>query len=148
MAPFQALYGREPPTVPIYHVGTSPVHEVDKVLLARDELLAKLKKNLASTSVMLNSKKMIWYSWNFSYTAKTMSLNRHTISWPANFLDLIEYLRKSVPSLISYSYQREHEFILYSLSLCSRRWSVKSLITATNCLRLMMMMWLSLNLTL
>lgn len=47
MTPFQALYGREPPTVPIYHVGTSPVHEVDKALLARDELLAKLKKNLA-----------------------------------------------------------------------------------------------------
>ncbi|KAH9647661.1 Wall-associated receptor kinase-like 22 [Citrus sinensis] len=47
MTPFQALYGREPATVPIYHVGTSPVHEVDKALLARDELLAKLKKNLA-----------------------------------------------------------------------------------------------------
>ncbi|KAH9768733.1 Integrase catalytic domain-containing protein [Citrus sinensis] len=47
MTPFQALYGREPPIVPIYHLGTWPVHEVDKALLAKDELLAKLKKNLA-----------------------------------------------------------------------------------------------------
>ncbi|KAH9685457.1 hypothetical protein KPL70_013962 [Citrus sinensis] len=47
MTPFKALYGRDPPTVPQYHVGTSPVNEVDKALLTRDELLAQLKRNLA-----------------------------------------------------------------------------------------------------
>ena len=47
MTLFKALYSRDPPTVPQYHVGTSPVNEVDKALLTRDELLAQLKRNLA-----------------------------------------------------------------------------------------------------
>ena len=40
MTPFQALYGHLPPTVPNYQVGTSLMHEVDKALLSRDELLS------------------------------------------------------------------------------------------------------------
>jgi len=47
MTPFQALYGRPPPTVPFYHVGSSPVNEVDQALLTRDDLLRQLKHNLA-----------------------------------------------------------------------------------------------------
>lgn len=50
MTPFQALYGIEPPTVPLYHVGASPVNEVDKALVARDELLLQLKRNLAAAT--------------------------------------------------------------------------------------------------
>ena len=30
----------------MYHVGSSPVHEVDQALLSRDELLRQLKQNL------------------------------------------------------------------------------------------------------
>ncbi|KAH9733915.1 hypothetical protein KPL71_017190 [Citrus sinensis] len=47
MTPFQALYGRTPPTIPFYHVGSSPVNEVDQALLTRDDLLRQLKHNLA-----------------------------------------------------------------------------------------------------
>lgn len=50
MIPFQALYERPPPTVPMYELGASPVHEVDQTLISRDELLLQLKKNLATTS--------------------------------------------------------------------------------------------------
>ena len=50
MTPFQALHGRLPPTVPNYQVGTSPMHEVDKALLSRDELLSQLKRNLAAAA--------------------------------------------------------------------------------------------------
>jgi hypothetical protein len=39
MTPFQALYGRLPPTIPSYNEGLSPVHEVDQQLQDRDELL-------------------------------------------------------------------------------------------------------------
>ena len=39
MTPFQALYGRLPPTIPSYNKGLSPVHEVDQQLQDRDELL-------------------------------------------------------------------------------------------------------------
>ena len=46
MTPFQALYGRPPPTIPQYHEGFSPVHEVDKSLASRDALLQQLKSNL------------------------------------------------------------------------------------------------------
>ncbi|KAH9704605.1 hypothetical protein KPL70_011534 [Citrus sinensis] len=48
MTPFLALYGRKPPTLPMYHEGSSPVHEVDQALLTRDELLQLLKSNLAA----------------------------------------------------------------------------------------------------
>ena len=47
MTPFQALYGKPPPTVPFYHVGSCPVNEVDQALLTRDDLLRQLKHNLA-----------------------------------------------------------------------------------------------------
>ena len=46
MTPFLALYGQHPLVVPMYHVGSSLVHEVDQALLSRDELLRQLKKKL------------------------------------------------------------------------------------------------------
>lgn len=48
MTPFQALYGRLPPSIPTYEKTQSIVHEVDQQLANRDELLARLKKNLES----------------------------------------------------------------------------------------------------
>jgi hypothetical protein len=48
MTPFQALYGRLLPSIPIYTAGLSPVHEVDRQLLSRVDLLQQLKTNLAS----------------------------------------------------------------------------------------------------
>jgi len=50
MTPFQALYGRLPPTIPHYHIGMSPVNEVDQQLASRDELLSLLKANLHAAS--------------------------------------------------------------------------------------------------
>ena len=50
MTAFQALYGKPPPTVPIYPVGSSPVYEVDNALMSPDELLFQLKRNLATTT--------------------------------------------------------------------------------------------------
>jgi hypothetical protein len=44
--PFQALYGRAPPRLVNYLVGTSPASEVDHSLQARDELLRELKTHL------------------------------------------------------------------------------------------------------
>ena len=50
MAPFQALYGRPPPHVPMYPIESSPVHEVDQALKTRDELLLQLKINLVAAT--------------------------------------------------------------------------------------------------
>ncbi|KAL4318769.1 hypothetical protein GQ457_18G015560 [Hibiscus cannabinus] len=50
MTPFQALYGRFPPTIPHYELGMSPVHEVDQQLATRDELLRHLKANLCAAN--------------------------------------------------------------------------------------------------
>ncbi|KAA8514958.1 hypothetical protein F0562_018255 [Nyssa sinensis] len=47
---FQALYGRPPPTIPHYHEGYSPVHEVDQSLVSRDALLRQLKDNLSAAN--------------------------------------------------------------------------------------------------
>lgn len=49
MTPFQALYGRPPPSIPTYSAGISPVHELDQQLQSRDELLQQLKSNLANS---------------------------------------------------------------------------------------------------
>ncbi|RVW68732.1 Transposon Tf2-2 polyprotein [Vitis vinifera] len=46
MTPFQALYGRLPPSIPHYADGLSRVNEVDQSLLTRDEVLQQLKTNL------------------------------------------------------------------------------------------------------
>ena len=64
MTPFQALYGRLPPSIPLYFDGLSRVHEVDQSLLHRDELLQHLKKNLDMTTnrmkQMADQKKKAW----------------------------------------------------------------------------------------
>ncbi|RVW76748.1 Transposon Tf2-12 polyprotein [Vitis vinifera] len=46
MTPFQALYGRLPPSILHYADGLSRVNEVDQSLLTRDEVLQQLKTNL------------------------------------------------------------------------------------------------------
>ncbi|KAA8537021.1 hypothetical protein F0562_029499 [Nyssa sinensis] len=50
ITPFQALYGRPPPTIPHYHKGYSPVHEVDQSLVSQDALLRQLKENLSAAN--------------------------------------------------------------------------------------------------
>lgn len=50
MTPFQALYGRLPPSIPLYHVGQSPVHAIDQNLQSRDSLFRQLKENLQSAT--------------------------------------------------------------------------------------------------
>jgi hypothetical protein len=50
MTPFQALYRRLPPTISHYHIGMSPVNEIDQQLAARDEILSLLKANLHSAN--------------------------------------------------------------------------------------------------
>ncbi|OIT40760.1 hypothetical protein A4A49_57224, partial [Nicotiana attenuata] len=47
MTPFKALYGRDPPTVARYIMGSSPSDLVEAYLVDRDEILALLKSNLA-----------------------------------------------------------------------------------------------------
>ena len=46
MTPFQALYGRLPPTIPFYNEGLSPVNDVDQGLRNRDDLIKQPKANL------------------------------------------------------------------------------------------------------
>ena len=46
MTPFQALYGRLPPSIPHYTNGLSRGNEVDQSLHNRDEVLQQLKMNL------------------------------------------------------------------------------------------------------
>ena len=49
MTPFRALYGRLPPSIPVYNESLTSVHEVDQQLISRDELLHQLKANLAKS---------------------------------------------------------------------------------------------------
>ncbi|GJZ33313.1 ty3-gypsy retrotransposon protein [Tanacetum coccineum] len=49
MTPFQALYGRPPPTIPHYTLGSSQVASIDSTLLEHQHLLALLKDTLAKT---------------------------------------------------------------------------------------------------
>jgi hypothetical protein len=49
MNSFQALYGRLPPSIPLYTEGLSVMHEVDQHFLHRDALLKQLKASLATS---------------------------------------------------------------------------------------------------
>lgn len=46
MTPFQAVYGRAPPTIPMYVRGATSLQVVEDELLTRDCLLKQLKQNL------------------------------------------------------------------------------------------------------
>ena len=46
MTPFQAVYGRTPPTISMYTRGATSVHAVEDDLLSRDEILKHLTINL------------------------------------------------------------------------------------------------------
>lgn len=50
MAHFEALYDHPPPTILKYDVGTNLVHEVDRQLLRRNDMLHQLKTNLHAAS--------------------------------------------------------------------------------------------------
>lgn len=46
MTPFQALYGRIPPTIPVYSKGSTSIQALDDALTERDALLRSLKEIL------------------------------------------------------------------------------------------------------
>ncbi|XP_062114580.1 uncharacterized protein LOC133825685 [Humulus lupulus] len=46
MTPFQAVYGRPPPTIPSYIRGATSIQAVENDLLTRDDILQQLKTNL------------------------------------------------------------------------------------------------------
>lgn len=46
MSPFEALYGRPPPTISSYTRRSTAVHQVDVALRTRDELLSQLRHNV------------------------------------------------------------------------------------------------------
>lgn len=48
--PFQALYGRPPPALPRYELGSTLVGEIDEQLQRRDELLDELKQHLEASN--------------------------------------------------------------------------------------------------
>ena len=53
MTPFQALYGRMPPTIPQYIRGSTNNLVVEQYMLNRDEVLALLKRNLAKAQTRM-----------------------------------------------------------------------------------------------
>ncbi|MCI09458.1 hypothetical protein A2U01_0030544, partial [Trifolium medium] len=56
MSPFEALYGRKPPTIPAYARGSTSIQVLDEALTARDELLRTLKDNLRSAQHRMRQK--------------------------------------------------------------------------------------------
>ena len=50
MTPYQALYGRQPPSLPKYFDVSTSIHDVEQNLLTCDELLLQLKHHLATTT--------------------------------------------------------------------------------------------------
>ena len=56
MSPFQALYGRTPPTIPYYTRTSSSVQAVDDILTQRDQLLRTLKRNLQEAQQRMTCK--------------------------------------------------------------------------------------------
>ncbi|CAM8877502.1 unnamed protein product [Rhodiola kirilowii] len=55
MAPFEAVYGRPPPTILDYTPGTTKVAAVDYILTSRIQLLATLKANIQRTQFRMKN---------------------------------------------------------------------------------------------
>lgn len=53
MSPFEVIYGRSPPAVPDYLPQASQVEVVDTLLTSRDDVLAKLKRNLLKAQMAM-----------------------------------------------------------------------------------------------
>nr|GFD41501.1 Ty3/gypsy retrotransposon protein [Tanacetum cinerariifolium] len=49
MSPFQALYGRPPPSIPHYTLGSSQVASIDTTLMEHQRLISLLKETLKRT---------------------------------------------------------------------------------------------------
>jgi len=56
MSPFEALYGRKPPTIPAYARGSTSIQVLDEALTSRDELLRTLKENLTAAQHRMRQK--------------------------------------------------------------------------------------------
>ena len=46
MSPFEALFGRKPPTIPAYVLGCTSIQALDEILIERDALLCSLRDHL------------------------------------------------------------------------------------------------------
>ena len=51
MKPFQALYGRIPPTIPAYSKGSTSIQALDDALMERDAILRSLRKICTKLSI-------------------------------------------------------------------------------------------------
>ena len=143
MTPFKALYGRDPPTVPQYHVGTSPVNEVDKALLTRDELLAQFKRNLAvATNRMKQTADKHRRDVHFHkddlvflklHPYRQISVFKRAYQKLASkILGPIMFWKKSGPSPTNYSCLLVPVFIQCSMCPCSKKpWATYPRIAAT-----------------
>ena len=116
MTPFQALYGRLPPSIPLYSDGLSRVNEVDQNLLHQDKLLQHLKMNLdIAANRMKQTADQSRHSVEFQVgdmvllklhlIANKPHLNEFTRNLQVSFTGLI-VLRKGLAMLLTvYSYQ-------------------------------------------
>lgn len=50
MTPFQAVYGRTPPPIPAYELGSTVIGELEEQMASRDELLTELKQHLVTAN--------------------------------------------------------------------------------------------------
>ena len=75
MKPFQALYGKLPPTIPFHKEGLSLVNDVDQGSRNRDDLIKQLKANLG---VVINRMKQTTYK------------NRHDVEFELGDLVLLK----------------------------------------------------------
>lgn len=144
MTPFQALYGRLPPTIPHYVEGTTAVNEVDQQLTAQDELLTKLKANLHAAQNYMkqsadNRHRHVefqvgdWVFCAFNLTvnrpcSRELSKNWLTVSL-VHFRLKLESVQQHTPS----SYHHPRSFTRYSMSPFSRNKSKTKLSPPKTC---------------
>jgi hypothetical protein len=55
LTPFQVMFGKAPPSIPVYVTGSSSVDACDAVLTSREDILALLRKNLSKAQSAMKS---------------------------------------------------------------------------------------------
>ncbi|RVW13399.1 Transposon Tf2-8 polyprotein [Vitis vinifera] len=107
MTPFQALYGRLPPSIPHYANGLSHVNEVDQSILTRDEVLQQLETNLELAATRMKhvadqKRREVEFQIGDLVLLKLYPYRQHSVFKRAikNLLIVSMYVGTSLPALV------------------------------------------------
>lgn len=129
ITPFEPTYGKPPPSIPHYLLGSSSVDVVDYLMSSRHDLWTSLKNRLLKVQRTMKAqadakccdyltKLAIGFMSSFTHTAKLHSLMPNIISFIKDTTAHFKFLNKLVSSLIAQLFLWAQGFTMFSTVRC------------------------------